>query len=123
MTCQRPPIPTLDEIIRKLNLPVDLLNIECCDEYLFYLSDIIDNWRSYADVLGLKQHEINEIHSDVSLNSRHKCQKMLQHWHNHYGYKATYLELMRAFVKMENAKLAQTVGELFLSTYYFKTIE
>ncbi len=118
-TVFRPSIPTLEEIIHKSGFKNHryLLENECSDAYLLMLSDEIDNWRNYAEVLGLKTHEINGIASNLNLDSRFKCKTMLDSWHNHCGYKATYLQLMKAFHKMENSKLAQTVCHLLSGMY------
>ncbi len=112
------PVPTLDEIIHKIGLNKHELGNECSRDYLYHISDKIDNWRTYAHVLGLKEHEISDIQWNQSLNSRHKCDTMLKLWHNRHAHRATYLELMNAFLQMENAKLAQIVCRLFLGMWY-----
>ena len=109
-------VPTYAEIIHQSGLKKNQLDKECDGGFFLQLSDQVDHWKNYADVLGLKQHEINGISTDSSLSPRLKCKTMLDTWHNRYGFKATYLQLMKAFVTMENAKLAQTVCNLFKGT-------
>ncbi len=110
-------VPTYEEIIHQSGLEKNQLDKQCDSRFFLQLSDQVDYWRNYADVLGLKEHEISGIKNDSSLSPRFKCKKMLDIWHSRYAFKATYLELMKAFVTMENAKLAQTVCNLFQGTH------
>ncbi len=109
-------IPTYEEIISRSGLEKNQLDKECSSHFFLQLSDQVDYWKDYADVLWLKEHEISGIENDSSLSPRFKCKKMLESWHKRFGFKATYLELMKAFATMGNAKLAQTVCYLFKGT-------
>ena len=101
------PPPTLEELVKKVRISLDLLDQKCSDEHLKSISLFLD-WRSVAPHLGLSERNIEDIEADKKKESERRF-KTLQTWRKKYGYKATLKKLAEALLSVENADDAERV--------------
>ena len=104
------PPPTLEELVKKVRISLDLLDQKCSDEHLKSISLFLD-WRSVAPHLGLSERNIEDIEADKKKESERRF-KTLQTWRKKYGYKATLKKLAEALLSVENADDAERVCRL-----------
>ena len=101
------PPPTLEELVKKVRISLDLLDQKCSDEHLKSISLFLD-WRSVAPHLGLSERDIEDIEFEKKKESERRL-KTLQMWKMKYGYKATLKKLAEVLLKVENADDAERV--------------
>ena len=104
------PPPTLEELVKKVRISLDLLDQKCSDEHLKSISLFLD-WRSVAPHLGLSERNIEDIEADKRKESERRL-NVLQTWRKKYGYKATLKKLAEALLSVENADDAERVCRL-----------
>ena len=80
-----------------------------CDNNLFLtLSEEIPSFDLAAPYFGLTQSEINAISRDCN-NEKSRRLQMLWNWKSKNGTSATYLAIIKIFLKMKNISLAEVV--------------
>ena len=101
------PPPTLEELVRKVQVSPKLLDQKCSDEHLKSISLFLD-WRSVAPHLGLSERDIEEVEFEKKTEPERRL-KVLQKWKRKYGFKATFLNFVTALLAVENADDAERV--------------
>ena len=101
--------PTLDGLVKKLGIPLSLLDQECSDDHLKSISLYLD-WRRVARHLGLDMTDIEEIESKKT--DFEKRLETLQKWQMKYAYMATYKALVEVLLKLGCAGHAVRVCQL-----------
>ena len=101
--------PTLDGLLKEVDIPLTLLDQKCSDEHLKSISLFLD-WRRVAPHLGL-----DKIHTDEIESKKTEFEKrldMLQKWKMKYGYTATFKNLVQVLLKVGIADDAEKVCRL-----------
>ena len=93
------------------NVPPEKLDQPCSDEHLSTLALHITDWQSIAPFLGLTEAEESEIVEDNS-KARMKKIKMLRKWRNKKGEKATYRNLAKVLLELEETDLVEKLCRL-----------
>ena len=101
--------PTLDGLVKKLDIPLSLLDQECSDDHLKSISLYLD-WRRVAPHLGLDMTDIEEIESKKT--DFEKRLETLQKWKMQYSYLATFKALVQVLLKVRCADHALRVCKL-----------
>ena len=101
--------PTLDGLVKKLDIPLSLLDQECSDDHLKSISLYLD-WRRVAPHLGLEKTDIDEIESKKT--NFEKRLETLQKWQMKYAYLATCKALVQVLLKVGCAAHAVRVCQL-----------
>ena len=105
--------PTLEELVKKVRISVDLLDQPCSDEHLKSISLFLD-WRNIAPHLGLSEIDIEDIISEERKESDRRRKALLK-WKTKYSYKATLKSLVEALMRVGNADNAEKVCRLLKS--------
>ena len=101
--------PTLDDLVKKLGIPLSLLDQECSDDHFTSISLYLD-WRRVAPHLGLKTVDIDEIESKKTESE--KRLETLQRWKVKYSYLAMFKVLVEVLLKVGCADHALKVSKL-----------
>ena len=109
LTAMEPP-PTLEELVKKVGISLDLLDQKCSDEHLKSISLFL-NWRRVAPHLGLSERDIEDIEFEKRTESERRL-KTLQTWKNKYSYEATLKKIIVVFLAVGNADDAERVCRL-----------
>ena len=104
------PPPTLEGLLKEVDISVDLLDQTCSDKHVTSISLFLD-WRSVAPHLGLSERDIEDIKSENTMESERRF-KVLQKWKKKYGYMATLKNLVVVLLQVENALDAERVCRL-----------
>ena len=102
--------PTLDGLLKEVNIPLTSLEQKCSSEHLKSISLFLD-WRTVAPHLGLSQTDIQEIDIDQRTESEKRL-KTLQKWKMKYGYVAKFINLVQVLLDIGNADNAERVCRL-----------
>ena len=96
-------------LVKKYNLLLaDLEKKECDDDLFLTLTEKIESFSDTAPYFRLTDTEINEI--EVNKNTeRTRKRVMLVKWRNKNGSDATYLSIVKIFLRMNNRLLAEIV--------------
>ena len=100
----------LDTLLRKFNIPQSCLEKPCDDDFFVTLSPEIPSFIEVAPYFGFKKPEIEEIRQD-SPTERTRKSSTLCKWKRQKGSDATYLSLVKIFLKMKDKQLAEFVLE------------
>ena len=101
--------PTLDDLVKKLNIPLSLLDQACSEDHLTSITLYLD-WRRVAPHLGLDMMDIEEIESKKT--EPEKRLVTLQKWKIKYSYLATLKVLVQVLLKVGCADHAFSVCQL-----------
>ena len=104
------PPPTLEDLVRKVRISLDVLEQKCSDEHLKSISLYLD-WRSVAPHLGLSERDIEDIEIENRRESERRL-KVLQKWKRMFGYTATFRKLVEAILVVRNTEDAEYVCRL-----------
>ena len=108
---------TFDELVEHVGVNKDLLIQECSDEHLREIAALLQNWPKYAELLGLKRHQIRDIDSDrlLQVDSEMKAREVLRLWKKANAFKATYSSLVKVCLSQHDSDVAKTICELMKS--------
>ena len=81
------------------------------DELIATIARDFDEWEETAPYLGIKRAEIKEIISD-NAQERHRKLAILHKWMQKKGDEATYLNLCKAFIDVENIDMFDEILDL-----------
>ena len=101
---------SLQELINKLHLSQDKLDVEISDEHLREASSIIDDHEVMGPELKLTPVEMSDINQERSPELRRLA--VLRKWKQKFSFKATYLVLVEALLKISRADPARDVCKL-----------
>ena len=101
------PPPTLEELVKKVRISLDLLDQKCSDEHLKSISLFLD-WRRVAPHLGLTERDTEDVEFEKKTESERRL-RVLQMWKNKYGYKATLRSITVVLLTVGNADDAERV--------------
>ena len=104
------PPPTLEQLVKKVGISLDLLDQKCSDEHLRSISLFLD-WRRVAPHLGLSERDIKNIEFEKRTETERRL-KVLQMWKNKYSYEATLKNVTVALLAVGNADDAEQVCRL-----------
>ena len=107
------PPPTLEELVKEVDISVDLLDQRCSDEHINGISLFLD-WRNVAPHLGLSERDIEDIKSDERTEPERRRKALLK-WKTKYGYRATLKSLVVVLLTVGNADNAEDVCRLLKS--------
>ena len=98
----------LDILLTRFNLSKHNLEKPCCDNLFMALKTEIPSFEYAAPHFGFKPPEIVQLRSDGS-QERERRLKMLWKWKEKNGSDATYLAIVKIFLKMKSKQLAEVV--------------
>ena len=98
----------LDSLLTRFKQSKENLDKPCCDNLFETLKTEIPSFEDAAPHFGFKEPEIVELRSDCSYERQRRLQ-MLWKWKAKNGSDATYLAIVKVFLKMGNKQLAECV--------------
>ena len=98
----------LDNLLTRFEQSEENLDKPCCDNLFATLKTKIPSFEDAAPHFGFKETEIEELLKDCSYERQRRLQ-MLWKWKEKNGSDATYLAIVKVFLKMENKELAECV--------------
>ena len=102
---------TLDELLEEVGISPLQLDKACTNEYLQDIALFLESWRTVAPHLGLSEIQVEEVESDGKAE-KEKRQKILESWKAKFAFKATYIVLVKALLKISRADQAERVCRL-----------
>ena len=105
--------PTLEELVKKAGISVDLLDQPCSDEHLKSISLFL-HWRNVTPHLGLSEVDIEDIKSGEGTEPERRLKALLK-WKTKYSFKATLKILVEVLLMVGNADNAGRVCYLLKS--------
>ena len=100
----------LHTLLRKFNIPQSSLEKPCDDDFFLTLSPEILSFVEVAPYFGFRQPEIVEISQDNPTERTRKLSTLCK-WKRQKGSDATYLSLVKIFLRMKDKQLAEFVLE------------
>ena len=100
----------LDSLLTRFKQSKENLDKPCCDNLFETLKTKIPSFEDAAPHFGFKEPEIVELRTDCCSERQRRLQ-MLWKWMTKNGSDATYLAIVKVFLKMQNKQLAETVLE------------
>jgi len=107
---------TLAELLKEVGVSPIHLDKTCTSEHLQAIALFLESWRTVAPHLGLSKVQVENIENDGKAESE-KRQKMLESWKTKYAFKATYMVLVSALLKIGMADQAERVCRLLVSQW------
>ena len=104
---------SLEELTK--SVPLEKLNQPCADEHLLEIALSIDNWRSTAPFLCLRETCVRSIVCENPEDLLAQTIAMLRKWKQQCGKRATYRKLVEVFLKLQRADLIAKLAELLTS--------
>ena len=98
----------LDSLLTRFKQSKENLDKPCCDNLFETLKIEIPSFEDAAPHFGFKEPEIVELRNDCSSERQRRLQ-MLWKWKAKNGSDATYLAIVKVFLKMANRQLAEYV--------------
>ena len=98
---------TIDDLVKVVGLLPGQLDQRCSDDHLNSLSQFLD-WRRIAPRIGLDETDQNDIEQEGKDESNKRL-KALQMWKTRFGFRATYRNLVQAYLAVKNADHAERV--------------
>ena len=102
----------LCSLLERFELSSACLEIQCSDSLFLTLNTEIRRFENAAPHFGFTQPEIEELHRDFDSERRKKLE-MLWNWRRKNGSDATYIAIVRIFLKMNDKQLAEVVLKHF----------
>lgn len=99
---------TLDELLKEVGISPTQLNKPCTREHLQDIVLFLESWRTVARHLGLSKVQVEDVECDASAE-KEKRQAFLESWKAKLGFKATYMVIVEALLKMGRADQAEQV--------------
>lgn len=100
------------DLIQHVGVSEADLDQKCTREHLATIAKEIDNWVDYAYPLGLSDQDVNGIRADTMLSYGMQVQTTLCRWQKMNGFKATYGQLVKIFLKERNVTVAKSICNL-----------
>ena len=107
---------TLDELLEEVGVSLTQLDEACTREHLRDIALFLESWRTVAPHLGLSKVQVEEVELDGT-EEKEKKQKILESWRAKFAYKANYRVLVKAFLKIGRADLAEQVCHLLVQQH------
>ena len=95
-------------LLTRFKLSPDRLEKQCSDNLFLILKKEIPSFEDAAPHFGFTQPEIVELRGDFDTERRRKLE-MLWNWRRRKGSDATYLAIVRIFLRMNDKQLAEVV--------------
>ena len=102
----------LCSLLDKFKLSSACLEIQCSDTLFLTLNTEIRRFENAAPHFGFTQPEIEELRHDFDTERQRKLE-MLWNWRRKNGSDATYIAIVRIFLKMNDKQLAEVVLKHF----------
>ena len=102
----------LCSLLERFELSSACLEIQCSDSLFLTLNTEIPSFEDAAPYFGFNQHEIVGLRSGFCTERRRTLQ-MLWSWRRKNGSDATYIAIVRIFLKMNDKQLAEVVLKHF----------
>jgi len=99
---------TPDELLKEVGISPTQLNKPCTREHLQDIALFLESWRTVARHLGLSKVQVEDVECDASAE-KEKRQAFLESWKAKLGFKATYMVIVEALLKMGRADQAEQV--------------
>ena len=99
---------TLDELLEEVGVSPAQLDEACTSEHLQDIALFLESWRTVAPHLGLSSVEAEEVENDGRAENE-KRQKILEVWKARFAFKAKYIVLIKALLKIGRADQAEQV--------------
>ena len=107
-TCKNMSRVTLDELLEEVGVSPAQLDKACTSEHLQDIALFLESWRTVAPHLGLSNVEAEEVENDGRAENE-KRRKILEVWKARFAFKAKYLVLIKALLKIGRADQAEQV--------------
>ena len=102
---------TLDDLLEEVGVSPTQLDKACTREHLQDIALFLWSWREVAPYLKLSKVQVQEVENDAKTESEKRL-KILESWKSAFAFKATYMVLVKALLKITRADLAQDVCHL-----------
>jgi len=99
---------TPDELLKEVGISPTQLNKPCTREHLQDIALFLESWRTVAHHLGLSKVQVEDVECDARAE-KEKRQAFLESWKAKLGFKATYMVIVKALLKMGRADQAEQV--------------
>jgi len=99
---------TPDELLKEVGISPTQLNKPCTREHLQDIALFLESWRTVARHLGLSKVQVEDVECDARAE-KEKRQAFLESWKAKLGFKATYMVIVKALLKMGRADQAEQV--------------
>ena len=106
--------PKLDDIVKYKKVSLQWIRQRCSREHLIEIAQKITSWETISSFLGLGPPEERIIRSENQFDYAKQKEAMLFKWDEKFSEtgKATYETLMKAFLKIGNTSLAESVCDI-----------
>ena len=99
---------TLDELLKEVGVSPSQLDKACTSNHLQDIALFLESWRIVAPHLGLSRTEVEGVERDAT-EEKEKRQKILEVWKAGFAFKAKYIVLIEALLKIGRADQAEQV--------------
>ena len=99
---------TLNELLEEVGVSPTQLYRACTSEHLKDIALSLESWRAVAPHLGLSNAEVQEVERDGT-DEKDKRRKILEVWKAGFAFKAKYMVLIKALLKIGRADQAEQV--------------
>jgi len=104
---------TLDELLEEVGASPAQLDKACTSEHLQDIALFLESWRTVAPHLGLSNIESEEVENDGRAENE-KRRKILEVWKARFAFKAKYMVLIKALLKIGRADQAEQVCRILV---------
>ena len=99
---------TLDELLEEVDVSPAQLDKACTSEHLRDIALFLDSWRTVAPYLELSKVQVEQVERDGT-EENEKRLKFLESWKGNFAFKAKYIVLVKALLKISRADQAEQV--------------
>ena len=99
---------TLDELLEEVGVSPTQLDKACTREHLQDIALFLESWRTVAPHLGLSKVQMEQVERDGA-EENEKRLKFLESWKGKFAFKAKYMVLVEALLKIGRADQAEQV--------------
>ena len=104
---------TLEELLKEVGVSPTQVDKACTSEHLQDIALFLESWRTVVPHLGLSRIEVEEVEQD-GRGEKEKRQKILEVWKAGFAFKAKYVVLIKALLKIGRADQAEQVCRLLV---------
>jgi len=104
---------TLDELLEEVGVSPAQLDKACTREHLQDIALFLESWRTVAPHLGLSRIQVEQVERDGT-EENEKRLKFLESWKGKFAFKAKYIVLVKALLKISRADQAEQVCRLLV---------
>lgn len=94
------------------HLPINILNAECTDKYLYNAAEIIVKWEPIARKLDFGEATVVEIRKNSNGDYLEQKYQFLIQWKRKVGSGATYYTLLQHLDKCDMRKCAEDIADM-----------